>query len=405
MQWLMTLRIALRALARNKLRAFLTMLGIIIGVGAVIAMVAIGEGAKSTIRSQIASLGTNVLVVLPGSNNQGGVRFGTGNVNTLVDGDARAIVRELPSVSFASPVLRRPEQVVAGNLNWGTLVQGVAPEFQLIRDWEVVEGRFLHEGDIDSAAKVAVIGQTVARRLFGNDDPLDAVIRIRSIPFRVVGVLGAKGQSGQGTDQDDTIMIPYTTMQKRLMRITWVHSIVVKAVSAERVDEAEEQITLLLRQRHRIGPDRDDDFTVRNLSDIAEAAQSTARVMAVLLGSVASISLLVGGIGIMNIMLVSVTERTREIGIRMAVGARGRDIMLQFLVEAVVMAATGGLIGILLGIGSSQVLKLWANWPTLISPAIVAVAFLFSGAVGVFFGFYPAKKAANLDPIEALRYE
>jgi putative ABC transport system permease protein len=405
MQWLMTLRIALRALARNKLRAFLTMLGIIIGVGAVIAMVAIGEGAKSTIRSQIASLGTNVLVVLPGSNNQGGVRFGTGNVNTLVDGDARAIVRELPSVSFASPVLRRPEQVVAGNLNWGTLVQGVAPEFQLIRDWEVVEGRFLHEGDIDSAAKVAVIGQTVARRLFGNDDPLDAVIRIRSIPFRVVGVLGAKGQSGQGTDQDDTIMIPYTTMQKRLMRITWVHSIVVKAVSAERVEEAEEQITLLLRQRHRIGPDRDDDFTVRNLSDIAEAAQSTARVMAVLLGSVASISLLVGGIGIMNIMLVSVTERTREIGIRMAVGARGRDIMLQFLVEAVVMAATGGLIGILLGIGSSQVLKLWANWPTLISPAIVAVAFLFSGAVGVFFGFYPAKKAANLDPIEALRYE
>jgi len=339
MQWLMTLRIALRALARNKLRAFLTMLGIIIGVGAVIAMVAIGEGAKSTIRSQIASLGTNVLVVLPGSNNQGGVRFGAGNVNTLVDGDARAIVRELPSVSFASPVVRRPEQVIAGNLNWGTLVQGVAPEFQIIRDWQIVEGRFLHEGDMDSAAKVAVIGQTVARQLFGNDDPLDAVIRIRNIPFRVVGLLGAKGQSGQGTDQDDTIMIPYTTMQKRLLRITWLHSIVVKAVSAERVDEAQEQITLLLRQRHRIGPDREDDFTVRNLSDIAEAAQSTARVMAVLLGSVASISLLVGGIGIMNIMLVSVTERTREIGIRMAVGARGRDIMLQFLVEAVVMAA------------------------------------------------------------------
>jgi putative ABC transport system permease protein len=405
MQWLMTFRIALRALARNKLRAFLTMLGIIIGVGAVIAMVAIGEGAKSTIRAQIANLGTNVLIVLPGSNSQGGVRLGTGNVNTLLDSDARAIVRELRSVSFASPVLRRPEQVVAGNLNWGTLAQGVAPEFQQIRDWQVADGRFLHEGDMESAAKVAVIGETVARQLFGNDNPIDAVIRIRNIPFRVVGLLAPKGQTGQGTDQDDTLMIPYTTMQKRLMRITWVQSIVVKAVSAERVPEAQEQITLLLRQRHRISQDREDDFNIRNLSDIAEAAQTTARVMAVLLGSVASISLLVGGIGIMNIMLVSVTERTREIGIRMAVGARGRDIMLQFLVEAVVMAATGGLIGIFLGIGSSEVLKEWAQWPTLISPTIVAIAFLFSGAVGVFFGFYPAKKAANLDPIEALRYE
>jgi putative ABC transport system permease protein len=405
MQWLMTFRIALRALARNKLRAFLTMLGIIIGVGAVIAMVAIGEGAKSTIRAQIASLGTNVLIVLPGSNSQGGVRLGTGNVNTLLDSDARAIVRELRSVSFASPVLRRPEQVVAGNLNWGTLAQGVAPEFQQIRDWQVADGRFLHEGDMESAAKVAVIGETVARQLFGNDNPIDAVIRIRNIPFRVVGLLAPKGQTGQGTDQDDTLMIPYTTMQKRLMRITYVQSIVVKAVSAERVPEAQEQITLLLRQRHRIGQDREDDFNIRNLSDIAEAAQTTARVMAVLLGSVASISLLVGGIGIMNIMLVSVTERTREIGIRMAVGARSRDIMLQFLVEAVVMAATGGLIGIFLGIGSSEVLKEWAQWPTLISPTIVAIAFLFSGAVGVFFGFYPAKKAANLDPIEALRYE
>ena len=405
MQAFMTLRIALRALARNKLRAFLTMLGIIIGVGAVIAMVAIGEGAKSTIRAQIAALGTNVLIVLPGSNVQGGVRAGFGNVNTLLDSDAKAMARELPSVAFVSPVLRRQDQVVAGNLNWGTLAQGVAPEFQQIRDWQVAEGRFLHEGDMDSAAKVAVIGQTVARQLFGNDDALDAVIRIRNIPFRVVGILGAKGQTGQGTDQDDTIMIPYTTMQKRLMRITWVQSIVVKAVSAERVEEAQEQITLLLRQRHRIGPEREDDFNVRNLSDIAEAATTTARVMAVLLGSVASISLLVGGIGIMNIMLVSVTERTREIGIRMAVGARSRDIMLQFLVEAVVMAATGGLIGILLGVGSSEVIKQWAQWPTLIDPAIIAIAFLFSGAVGVFFGFYPAKKAANLDPIDALRYE
>jgi putative ABC transport system permease protein len=401
----MTLRIALSALARNKLRAFLTMLGIIIGVGAVIAMVAIGEGAKATIRSQIASLGTNVLIVLPGTSMQGGVRTGAGGVNTLVAGDARAIMRELPAVSFASPVLRRNEQVVAGNLNWFTLTQGVAPEMQQIREWQLDDGRFLHDGDVESAAKVAVVGETVVRQLFGNDDPVDAVIRIRNIPFRIVGVLAPKGQTSQGTDQDDTIMIPYTTMQKRLMRTTSVQSIVVSAVSADRVQEAQEQIAALLRQRHRIGPDREDDFYIRNLSDIAEAASSSARVMAVLLGTVASISLLVGGIGIMNIMLVSVTERTREIGIRMAVGARSTDIMLQFLVEAVVMAATGGVIGILLGIGSSEVLNQWAQWPTHISPAIVAIAFCFSAAVGIFFGFYPARKAANLDPIDALRYE
>ena len=401
----MTFRIALRALARNKLRSFLTMLGIIIGVGAVIAMVAIGEGAKATIRSQIASLGTNVLIVLPGTTTQGGVRVGFGSVSTLTDGDAKAIREEIRSVSFVSPVLRRGEQVVAGNLNWGTLVQGVAPEFQQIREWQVAEGRFLHDGDVENDAKVAVLGETVVRNLFGNDDPLESVIRIRNIPFRVVGVLAAKGQSSQGTDQDDTVLIPYTSMQKRLMRITNVQTIIASAVTADRVQEAQEQITLLLRQRHRIQPDREDDFSIRNLSDIAEAASSSARVMAILLGAVASISLLVGGIGIMNIMLVSVTERTREIGIRMAVGARSRDIMLQFLVEAVVMAATGGCIGILLGIGSSEVLKFWAQWPTLVSPTIVAIAFLFSGAVGVFFGFYPAQKAANLDPIDALRYE
>jgi len=403
--WLMTLRIALKALARNKLRAFLTMLGIIIGVGAVIAMVAIGEGAKATIRAQIAGLGTNVLIIMPGTTNEAGVRVGFGSIRTLVEGDARAIQREVRAAAYVSPVLRRPEQLVAGNLNWGTLAQGVAPEFQQIREWQVAEGRFVHDGDLESAAKVVVLGETVARNLFGNDNPIDAVIRIRNIPFRVVGVLAPKGQTGHGTDQDDTVMIPYSTMQKRVMRITWLQSIVVKTVNAERVPEAQEQITALLRQRHRIGPERNDDFNVRNLSDIAEAATTTARVMAVLLGSVASISLLVGGIGIMNIMLVSVTERTREIGIRMAVGARRRDIMLQFLVEAVVMAATGGVIGILLGIGSSEVLKDWAQWPTLIDPAIVAVAFVFSGAVGVFFGFYPARKAANLDPIDALRYE
>src|SRR5262245_39966543 len=345
MQLFMTLRIALRALARNKLRAFLTMLGIIIGVGAVIAMVAIGEGAKATIHAQIASLGTNVLIVLPGTSNQGGVRAGFGSVNTLVDGDAKAMAREIGAVGYTSPVLRRAEQVIAGNLNWGTLAQGVAPEYQQIRDWQVAEGRFLHEGDVESAAKVVVIWQTVARNLFGNDDPIDDVIRVRNIPFRVVGVLAAIGQTSQGQDQDYVVLIPYTTMQKRLMRITFVQSIVVSAVSAERVPEAQEQITALLRQRHRIGQDREDDFSIRNLSDITEAATTSARVMALLLGSVASISLLVGGIGIMNIMLVSVTERTREIGIRMAVGARSRDILLQFLVEAVVVATIGGVLG------------------------------------------------------------
>jgi putative ABC transport system permease protein len=403
--WLMTFRIALRALGRNKLRSFLTMLGIIIGVGAVIAMVAIGEGAKATIRAQIATLGTNVLIISPGTANQRGVRTGAGGVRTLMDTDAKAMMEEVPAVAFASPSLRRNDQVVAGNSNWATGVQGVSPEFQQIRDWAVVDGRFINDADVDNASKVAVIGQTVADNLFGNEDPLDAVIRIRNIPFRVVGILGIKGQNSQGNDQDDIIYIPYTTMQKRILRVTNVQWINVSVVSADRMQEAEDQIAALLRQRHRIAEDQEDDFIIRNLSDIAEAASSSARVMAVLLGSVASISLLVGGIGIMNIMLVSVTERTREIGIRMAVGARSRDILLQFLVEAVMVATIGGVLGIMLGVGSSKLLNRLAQWPTLISPGIVAVAFFFSAAVGVFFGLYPAQKAAHLDPIEALRYE
>jgi putative ABC transport system permease protein len=403
--WFMTLRIALRALGRNKLRSFLTMLGIIIGVGAVIAMVAIGEGAKATIRAQIASLGTNVLAINPGTVTQGGVRTGSGGRTTLTDGDAKAIMEEVPAVAFASPSLRRNEQVIAGNLNWFTGVWGVAPEFQQIRDWVVVDGRYINDADVDNASKVAVLGQTVVDNLFGNEDPIDAVIRIRNIPFRVVGILGIKGQNAQGRDQDDEIFIPYTTMQKRILRVTHVQWINVSVTSADRMQEAEEQIAALLRQRHRIQADQEDDFTVRNMSEIAEAASGSARVMAVLLGTVASISLLVGGIGIMNIMLVSVTERTREIGIRMAVGARSRDILLQFLVEAVVVATIGGVLGILLGVGSSNLLNRLAQWPTLISPGIIAIAFLFSAAVGVFFGLYPARKAAHLDPIEALRYE
>jgi putative ABC transport system permease protein len=402
---MMAFRIALRALARNKLRSFLTMLGIIIGVGAVIAMVAIGEGAKKRVQDQIASLGTNVLVVLPGTVTLGGARTGSGGVQTLVDSDAKAIMREIPIVSAASPVLRGMQQVIGGEQNWSTSVQGVAPEFQQIRNWTVSEGRFISDVDVESTAKVALVGQTVAQNLFGEESPMDAIIRIKKIPFRIIGVLGAKGQTGFGTDQDDTIMIPYTTMQKRILGITYVQQIVVSAASAEQTQQVQEQIAMLLRQRHRAQPGRDDDFSIRNLSDITEAASNSATVMAVLLGSIASVSLLVGGIGIMNIMLVSVTERTREIGIRMAVGARSRDIMLQFIVEAVVMAASGGLIGILVGMGSSVLLKSLVQLPALIRPDIIVISFLVSGTVGVFFGFYPARKAAHLDPIEALRYE
>jgi putative ABC transport system permease protein len=402
---IMAFRIALRALARNKLRSFLTMLGIIIGVGAVIAMVAIGEGAKKKVQEQIASLGTNLLVILPGTVTLGGARTGSGGRQSLLASDAKAIMAEIPIVSGASPVLRQVQQVIAGDQNWSTQIQGVAPEYQRIREWRVREGRFLSQADVDSTAKVALIGESVAYYLFGDNDPIDSIIRIKKIPFRVVGILAAKGQSGNGTDQDDVIIIPYTSMQKRIMGVTYVQQIIVAAVSADTTQEANAQITSLLRQRHKIRPGRDNDFMIRNLSDIAEAASNSATVMAVLLGSIASVSLLVGGIGIMNIMLVSVTERTREIGIRMAVGARSRDIMLQFIVEAVVMAASGGVIGILLGIGSSTVLKKLAELPTLIRPDIVVIAFLVSGTVGVFFGFYPARKAAQLDPIEALRYE
>ncbi len=401
----MAFRIALRALGRNKMRSFLTMLGIIIGVGAVITMVAIGEGAKKRVQDQIASLGTNVLVVLPGTLTLGGARTGSGGVQTLVDSDSRAIMDEIPIVAAASPVVRGVQQVIAGDQNWSTSIQGIAPEFQEIRNWEVTQGRFISDTDVESTAKVALLGQTVVKNLFGDESPLDAIIRIKKIPFRVIGVLGAKGQTGFGTDQDDTVMVPYSTMAKRILGITYVQQIVVSAVSADQTQTAKDQITMLLRQRHRIQPGRDDDFNIRNLSDITEAATSSATVMAVLLGSIASVSLLVGGIGIMNIMLVSVTERTREIGIRMAVGARSRDIMLQFIVEAVVMAASGGIIGILLGIGSSTLLKYMVDLPALIRPDIIVISFLVSGSVGVFFGFYPARKAAHLDPIEALRYE
>lgn len=380
------------------------MLGIIVGVGAVIAMVALGDGAKERVQAQIDRLGPNVLVIEPGHITENGLRIGSG-ARTLLGSDAQAIMEEVPVVAFASPSLRRIEHVVARNQNWATYVQGVAPEFQDIRAWNVEEGRFINDGDVDQGAKVAVIGRTVADKLFGNENPIDAVIRVRNVLFRVTGILSPKGQTGHGTDEDDVVLIPYTTMQKRMLRIPNVHSILVSAVSTDRLQEAQNLISALLRQRHRLQPDRDDDFVIRRLSAVAETEANNTQTMAILLGSIASISLLVGGVGIMNIMLVSVAERTREIGIRMAVGARSRDIMLQFLVEAVVIAVSGGAIGILLGIGSSIVLNHLAQWPAIIGPEIVALAFALSAAVGIFFGVYPAQKAAHLDPIEALRYE
>jgi len=401
----MAFRIALRALGRNKLRSFLTMLGIIIGVGAVIAMVAIGEGAKALVKQQIASLGTNLLIILPGTVTVGGARTGLGGRQSLTDSDAKAIMNQIPIVTGASPVLRQVQQVIGGEQNWSTPVQGVAPEFQQIREWKMADGRFITQADIDSTAKVALIGQTVAYNLFGDENPIGNVIRIKKIPFQIVGVLDIKGQSSSGTDQDDTVMVPYTTMMKRIMGVTYIQQITVAAASADLTEQAKNQITLLLRERHRIRPGMDDDFMIRNLSDIAEAASNSATVMAILLGSIASVSLLVGGIGIMNIMLVSVTERTREIGIRMAVGARSRDILLQFIVEALVMAAIGGALGIAIGIASSDIIHRVMEWPVLVRPDVVLIAILVSGGVGIFFGFYPAKKAAHLDPIDALRYE
>jgi putative ABC transport system permease protein len=402
---LMAFRIALRTLGRNKLRSFLTMLGIIIGVGAVIAMVAIGEGAKALIKQQIAGLGTNVLIVMPGALNLSGARTGLGGRRNLSAADAKAIMNQIPVVSGASPILRQQQQVISGEQNWSTSLQGHAPEFQQIREWKLVDGRFISEADVTAIAKVALIGQTVAYQLFGHENPLGSLIRIKKIPFQIVGVLEAKGHNSMGYDQDDVVMIPYTTMMKRIMGVTYIEQINVAVVSSDLVEEAKNQITLLLRERHKIPPGVDNDFLIRNLSDIAEAASNSVAVMAIFLGSIASVSLLVGGIGIMNIMLVSVTERTREIGIRMAVGARRRDILLQFIVEALVMAAIGGALGIGIGIASSDLIHRLTEWPVQVRPDVILIAVLVSGGVGIFFGFYPARKAASLDPIDALRYE
>ena len=405
-----SVQIALRALRVNKLRSALTMLGIIIGVSAVIAMMAVGSGARERIAEQIRSIGSNVIIVLSGSTTSGGIRLGHGTLLTLTEDDATAIAREVAAVEAAAPTMRGTAQVVFGNQNWSTVIQGATPEYLVVREWPVVSGRDIMSQDVDGAAKVVLLGQTVAANIFGDSDPVGEIIRIKKVPFTVVGVLVAKGQSAWGQDQDDIVVIPLSTAKRKVLGVSQanarsVGAIIVRAKGPEWMDEAVEQMTVLLRQRHRLQPGQEDDFTVRNLSEVFAAQEESARTMSLLLGAIASVSLLVGGIGIMNIMLVSVTERTREIGIRMAVGARERDILTQFLIEAVTLALIGGLVGIALGVGGSALLSFLAQWETLIAPQAILLAFLFSTVVGVFFGYYPARKAASLNPIEALRYE
>jgi putative ABC transport system permease protein len=403
-------RIAVRALKVNKLRSVLTMLGIIIGVGAVITMVAVGSGAQQRVAEQIQSLGSNLIIVLSGSVTSGGVRVGSGSNLTITEDDAWAIGREIPLVQASAPSVRGSAQIVYGNLNWGTVVQGVTPAYFEVREWAVVEGKPLTQEDVDGATKVALIGQTVAKNLFADSDPLGQTIRVRKVPFTVIGTLDRKGQNTWGQDQDDVILIPLSTAKRKVLggsqaRARNVGAISVKVRDAQTMKDAEEQIRGLLRQRHKLQPTQDDDFWLRNLSEVLEQQEAASRVLTNLLAAIASVSLMVGGIGIMNIMLVSVTERTREIGLRMAVGARGRDILTQFLVEAVTLSLIGGAIGIAAGVGGSYALAYFAEWKTLLSAQAMLIAFGFAAAVGVFFGFYPARKAAGLNPIEALRYE
>jgi putative ABC transport system permease protein len=404
MSLLMTVRIALKALNRNKMRTVLTMLGMIIGVGAVITMVALGRGAQTTIEEQVKSAGTNLINVNAGNFSQGGVRQGQGMSTTLMPGDADAI-RGLPGVQYVAAGVNSRSQVIAGNQNWSTQIQGTDVELPLIRSWPTKFGSFFTQQDVTSAAKVAVLGTVVSDTLFGPDvDPTGQIIRIRNQPFKVLGVMISKGQGSFGQDQDDTIFVPYTTVQKKLQGIQHINNISVSAVSAD-TGPVSSEITELLRTRHKLMGNDPDDFMVRTQEEIASVRTETTKTMTTLLASIAGVSLMVGGIGIMNIMLVSVTERTREIGLRMAIGARGRDVLMQFLVEAVVISLFGGLIGIGMGFGLSALVKNFMQWPTVIPPNAIVMAFGFSGATGVFFGFYPARKAARLDPIEALRFE
>ncbi|MBI3766569.1 MAG: ABC transporter permease [Ignavibacteriales bacterium] len=405
MRFIEILRIAFDALLRNKMRSLLTMLGIIIGVGAVIAMVAVGKGAQVSVDAQISSLGTNVLLIFPGTTTRGGVMVGAGSGTSLTEEDGQAVREQCPAVAHISPLLRSGGQVVYGNLNWGTSLQGGSPDYFAIRDWRIDDGDFFGDQDVRGSTKVCLLGRTVVKQLFESDNPIGQTLRIRNIPFKVVGTLKPKGQNMMGQDQDDIIIIPYTTLQKRLMGNTRSWGYIVSAVSKSQILEAQQQITDLLRVRHKTAPTEDNDFTIRTQTEIAEASQSTSKIMTTILASIASVSLIVGGIGIMNIMLVSVTERTREIGVRMSIGARKRDILTQFLMEAIVLSLLGGCIGIALGVAGSNLVSSLAGWPTFVTSDSIILAVFFSMLVGVFFGFYPARKASLLSPIDALRYE
>lgn len=401
-----TFIIALRALRRNKLRSALTALGIIIGVGAVIAMVSIGNGAKAQVEAQVAGLGRNVILIFSGSTTSSGIRTGWGGAGTLKIEDAEAIRREVPSVTLVSEEVVSTAQVAAGNQNWFTRIYGESADYFDLRQWALADGVPFTDQDVRSANKVCVIGRTTATQIFGSEDVVGQILRVKNVPFQITGVLTAKGLSSQGTDQDDIVIMPYTSALKRVLGGgTTLRNINAQVANSQDLALAQQQIIELLRQRHNIRGGRDDDFTVRTQEEIAATATATTETMTALLAGVAVISLVVGGIGIMNIMLVSVTERTREIGTRMAVGAHGRDILTQFLIEAISLSAVGGIIGIITGIAAAKIIAAMKNWPSLISPASIIVAFLVSTAVGVFFGFYPARKAARLDPIEALRYE
>jgi putative ABC transport system permease protein len=407
MNLIMIIRVAFRALVRNKMRAALTMLGIIIGVSAVIAMVSIGQGAQASVQAQIEGIGTNLLFVSAGAQNVGGVRSGAGDTgtNTLTVEDLDAIKREVPSVSMVTPAVNARSQLVSGNSNSNTSVQGVSEQYPEIRKWTVQSGEFFTDADVRTAARVIVIGQTVTDNLFPGTDPVGQTLRVMNLPFRVVGVMTRKGQDQQGRDQDDIAFAPYTTVQKKVLGSPRLQIAYVSAISQDATYTAQSQITDLLRQRHKLSASEPNDFTVRNMTDIADAANATSNTMTILLACIAGVSLLVGGIGIMNIMLVSVTERTREIGIRMAIGARSSAVRSQFLIESIVLSLTGGLFGIVLGIIVSLAIPKMLGWPTLVSTMAIVGSAIFSVAVGVFFGYYPARKAAALDPIDALRYE
>jgi putative ABC transport system permease protein len=399
------LKVAIKSILKARMRSLLTALGIIIGVAAVVIMVAIGDGAQAQVEQQISALGSNLIIIFPGSSTAGGVRMGAGSINRFTMEDVKMIQDEATLIKAVTPIVRTGGQVIGGVGNWSTQIQGVATNFQEVKDWSLASGDFFTDKDMISRSKVAVLGQTVAKQLFPNDDPVGQQIRIRNVPFKVIGVLTAKGQSSFGTDQDDIILAPATTVLDRLLGRIYISYIMASAVSTDQIDAAQAELTTIMREAHHLYPGEDDDFTVRNQAELTDAATATSKILTILLASVAGVSLIVGGIGIMNIMLVSVTERTREIGIRLSVGARTSDVLIQFLTEAIVLSLAGGLIGILLSIGIIYILNNYTSMAAVINPEIIFIAVSFAGIIGIFFGFYPAKKAANLNPIDALRYE